>query len=179
MVDLSSAAYGGVPCDYSRRATAYLIDLGLTFVPPIAVGSLGFALALADRVRVLGILLLVISGLYLMAFPIVNFLRQAITGSTLGKSNQKIKLVVDTNGAPIGLLYALLRIGIFWFLNLISGGIFLLVDYVFPAFSPKRQRIIDKLIGTVVVNVQPPSSIGESHSPTNMARSLPLPPPVL
>jgi hypothetical protein len=33
-----------------------------------------------------------------MAFPVVNFLRQAITGSTFGKSKLKIKLVVDTNG---------------------------------------------------------------------------------
>ena len=170
MAELSKASYGGVPCDYGRRATAYLIDIGLTFVPPIVVGSLGFVLALANSMRALGILLLVVSGLYLMAFPIVNFLRQAITGSTLGKSKQKIKLVVDTNGAPIGLLYALLRSGIFWFLNLISGGLFLIVDYVFPAFSPKRQRLIDKLIGTVVVNVQPPS---------NVARSQPFPPPVL
>ena len=178
MAEISKAAYGGVPCDYSRRATAYLIDVGLTFVPPIVVGSLGFVLALANLMRVLGILLLVVSGLYLMAFPIVNFLRQAITGSTLGKSKKKIKLVVDANGAPIGLLYALLRSGIFWFLNLISGGLFLIVDYVFPAFSPKRQRLIDKLIGTVVVNVQPPSSISESHSPSNVARSHPLPPPV-
>jgi uncharacterized RDD family membrane protein YckC len=148
-------------------------------VPPIVVGSLGFVLALANSMRVLGILLLVVSGLHLMAFPIVNFLRQAITGSTLGKSKQKIKLVVDVNGAPIGLLYALLRSGIFWFLNLISGGLFLIVDYVFPAFSPKRQRLIDKLIGTVVVNVQPPSSISEAHSPSNVTRSHLFPPPVL
>lgn len=179
MAEPTKAAYGGVPCDYGRRATAYLIDVGLTVVPPIAVGSLGLALVLVDGVRVLGILLLVISGLYLMAFPIVNFLRQAITGATLGKSKQKIKLVVDTNGAPIGLLYALLRIGIFWFLSLISGGLFLVADYVFPAFSPKRQRIIDKLIGTVVVIVQPLSGIGESHSPSNVAIPHPLPPPVL
>ena len=139
---------------------------------------MGLALVLVDGVRFVGILLLVISGLYLMAFPIVNFLRQAITGSTLGKSQQKIKLVIDTNGAPIGLLYALLRIGIVWFLSLISGGLFLVADYVFPAFSPKRQRIIDKLIGTVVV-VQPPSNIGESHSPSSVAIPHPLPPPVL
>ena len=178
MVEPTKAAYGGVPCDYGSRATAYLIDIGLSVVPPIAVGSLGFALFLVDGVRLVGVLLLVVTGLYLMAFPVVNFLRQAITGSTFGKSKQKIKLVVDTNGAPIGLLYALLRIGIFWFLNLVSGGLFLLADYVFPAFSPKRQRIIDKLIGTVVVIIEPPTSLGKSHSPSNVAISHPLPPPV-
>ena len=149
MVDVIPASFGGNPCNYGKRAVAYIIDLFLTVIPPAISGTVGLILLFVFAP--LGILLLVLAGIYLIVFPIVNLIRQGTKGSTYGKSQQKIALVKNETGEPIGILFAFLRILIFWFFNSISAGIFFIVDYLFPAFDKKRQRVIDKLLSTVVV----------------------------
>ncbi len=150
MADVVQAGYGGMPCNYGKRAVAYIIDLLLTVIPAAVSGALGLVLLFVFTP--LGILLLVLSGIYAIVFPIVNLIRQGTKGSTFGKSQQKIALVKNETGEPIGILFALLRILIFWFFNAISAGIFFIVDYLFPAFDKRRQRIVDKLLSTVVVD---------------------------
>lgn len=157
MADVVRASYGGTPCNYGKRVVAYLIDLLLTVVPPVIVGLLGLVLLFAFAP--LGIVLMILSGIYVVVFPIVNLVRQGSKGATFGKSQQNIALVKDETGAPIGTLFALLRSVLFWFFNTITAGIFLIVDYLFPAFDKKRQRIVDKLLSSVVVD-----SIGVGYS---------------
>ena len=78
---------------------------------------------------------------------------------------------VDT-GRPIGVGLALVRVLAGWLFNSITGGIFLIVDLLFPAFDKRRQRVIDKMLNTVVIDV--------STSPTppvDFAVHSTLPPP--
>jgi uncharacterized RDD family membrane protein YckC len=43
-----------------------------------------------------------------------------------------------------------------WFLaallGSVTGGIFTLVDLIFPAFDDKKQRVLDKMLKTIVVD---------------------------
>ncbi|NCW86480.1 MAG: RDD family protein [Oxalobacteraceae bacterium] len=174
MTVTQKAAFGGTPSEFGPRAVAYLIDLLLGALPPIVVALVGLPLAFSDALRPLSIFLFLIAFLYLLIFPIVNFLRQATRGATFGKSRKGLRLVVDVSGQPIGLLYALLRSGIFWILNLLSGGIFMIVDYLLPAFSVKRQRVVDKIIGTVVVTIDS-ASVATTQSPSSTTQQLPPP----
>jgi len=151
MPDVVRASYGGTPCNYGKRALAYIIDLLLTVVPPALASIVGTILLFTGGLTVVGIVILVLCAIYLVVFPIFNLIRQGTKGATFGKSQQKIALVKDDTGAPIGILFALLRSVIFWIFNSITAGIFLIVDLLFPAFDKKRQRIIDKILSTVVV----------------------------
>lgn len=151
------ASYGGTPCNYGKRAIAYIIDFLLTVVPPMVVGLIGLILVFAYAP--LGVALFVLSGIYVVVFPIVNLIRQGSKGATFGKSQQHIALVKDETGAPIGILFAFLRSLIFWIFNSFTAGIFLIVDLLFPAFDKKRQRIIDKILSTVVVDAVSAGSI--------------------
>ena len=182
MADVVRASYGGTPCNYGKRVIAYLIDLLLTVVPPIIIGIIGVVLLFVFTP--LGILLIVLSGIYAIVFPIVNLIRQGTKGATFGKSQQNIALVKNETGAPIGILFALLRSLIFWFFNAITAGIFLIVDYLFPAFDKKRQRIVDKLLSTVVVDAvgvigQTDASIAPTTPGVFREPGAPLQPPVI
>lgn len=180
MPTTQKAIFGGTPSEYGPRAIAYLIDVAIGLAPTLVLSLVGLVFVFIDGVRAVGVALFVIAGMYAVGFPIVNFLRQAISGSTFGKSRQGLKLVVDASGEPIGLLYALLRSGIFWVLNLFTGGIFLLIDYLAPAFNSKRQRLVDKIVGTVVVtsrSVELAASVTTRADHTEI--SAPLPPPTL
>jgi uncharacterized RDD family membrane protein YckC len=146
------AKYGGTPCNYGKRAVAWIIDFLLAVVPPALASILGVILLFAGPASVVGIIFLVVAALYVVAFPVFNLIRQGSKGATFGKSQQKIALVKDETGAPIGILFAILRSLIFWIFNSLTGGIFLIVDLLFPAFDKKRQRIIDKMLSTVVVD---------------------------
>jgi uncharacterized RDD family membrane protein YckC len=164
MPNMVQATFGGTPCNYGKRAVAWIIDFLLTVVPPALASLLGFILLFSGPLSVLGIIILVLSAIYVVVFPIFNLIRQGTKGSTFGKSQQKIALVKDETGAPIGILFAILRSLIFWIFNSLTAGIFLIVDLLFPAFDKKRQRIIDKMLSTVVVDaptgatVPPPPS---------------------
>jgi uncharacterized RDD family membrane protein YckC len=182
MLSVVTASYGGTPCNYGKRVVAYLIDFLLTVVPPAIVGLLGLVLLFAFAP--LGIVLMILSGIYVVVFPIVNLVRQGSKGATFGKSQQKIALVKDETGAPIGILFAFLRSILFWFFNAITAGIFLIVDYLFPAFNKKRQRIVDKLLSSVVVDsVGAGFSTGSPTTPSTPGvfreESASLPPPTI
>lgn len=151
MADVVRASFGGVPCNYGKRALAYIIDLLLTVVPPTLGSALGIGLLFAGPVNFVGIVILVLCLGYIVVFPIVNLVRQGVRGATFGKSQQNIMLVKDDTGAPIGILFAILRSLIFWIFNSLTAGIFLIVDLIIPAFTKKRQRIIDMMLSTVVV----------------------------
>lgn len=167
------ASFGGTPSEYGRRIVAYLIDVLLGLVPLLAV-VLGVVLVFFRESRSIGVVVLLLGIVSLALFPAVNFVRQVTTGASFGKKRQGIRLVLDVSGQPIGLLYGLLRVGIFWGLNAISGGLFFLVDALFPAFDPKKQRVVDKILGTVVVVDESMAEARPLAPPTQ-----PLPPPSL
>jgi len=184
MPDVVRASYGGMPCNYGKRAIAWFIDFLLTVVPPALASILGVILLFTGAPSVIGIIILVLCGIYVIVFPIFNLIRQGSKGATFGKSQQNIALVKDETGAPIGILFAILRSLIFWVFNSLTAGIFLIVDLLFPAFDKKRQRIIDKMLSTVVVDAYPgggsiPPPIGAAQPGVYRESSGPLAPPTI
>jgi uncharacterized RDD family membrane protein YckC len=113
---------------------------------------------------------MVLSALWIPAMIIYNaIIRQGKSGQTIGKSKMRIRLIKEDSGAPIGVGYAFLRGLTAYALNSITGGIFLIVDLLFPAFDSKKQRVIDKMLQTVVIS--------EDQIVSTSVSGEPLPPP--
>lgn len=159
--------------NYGSRAVAYLIDVLILWGVAIAGGVVGFAMLFSDVSRPIGIILLVAAVIWIPAGAIWNYIiRQGSSGQTLGKSRVGIRLVRIDTGRPIGAGLAIIRVLAGWLFNTLTGGIFLIVDLLFPAFDKRRQRVIDKMLNTVVVDAS------TSVAPLPMsARTESLPPP--
>ena len=87
-------------------------------------------------------------------------IRQGKSGQTIGKSRMRIRLIKEDSGAPLGIGYALLRGLASYVLNSITGGIFWIIDVLFPIFDSKNQRVIDKMLQTVVISEDQSASAG-------------------
>ena len=138
---------------YGKRFMAALIDFCLTWVAATILFTLSFAFLFSDAIRPLAIVLMAISVLWIPAMIIYNaIIRQGKSGQTIGKSKMRIRLIREDSGAPIGVGYAFLRGLAAYSINSITGGIFFLVDILFPAFDSKKQRVIDKMLQTIVIS---------------------------
>lgn len=146
--------FGRTPCEYGKRAVAFILDLLAQVVPSGLLAVMGVGLLFADGVRVFGVFLIALALFYAVLFPVFNTIRQGSTGQTLGKRQQTIALVKATTGQPVGILFAFLRLIITWFFNSITFGLFIIVDLLFPAFDKNRQRVVDKILGTLVVDAR-------------------------
>lgn len=138
---------------YGKRFIAALIDFCLTWVAAAILFTFSFAFLFSDAIRPLAIVLMAVSVLWIPAMIIYNaIIRQGKSGQTIGKSKMRIRLIREDSGAPIGVGYAFLRGLAAYALNSITGGIFFIVDILFPAFDSKKQRVIDKMLQTVVIS---------------------------
>lgn len=146
---------------YGRRVAAFFIDSLLVWIPPFLFGGLGIAFLFSDMARPIGIVLIVIALFWLPVTSIWNYIiKQGRTGQTFGKARIGIRLIRIETGQPIGAGYAFLRWFLAALLGSITGSIFTIIDLIFPAFDDKKQRVLDKMLGTVVVNNDAkPSSI--------------------
>lgn len=141
------------PASYGHRVAAYLIDFLITWVPPILIGSTAIAFLFSDSLSAIGVVLLVVAIVYAPAMGIYNaVIRQGTRGQTIGKSRLGTSLIRETTGLPVGAGWALLRVFLAWVLGSFTGGIYTLVDYVFPAFDSRKQRVTDKMLQMLVVN---------------------------
>jgi len=138
--------------NYGKRFVAALIDFCLTWVAAAVLFIVAFGLLFVDSIRALSILLMILSVLWIPAMIIYNsVIRQGKSGQTIGKSRMRIRLIKEETGTPIGVGYAFLRGLASYALNSVTGGIFWIVDVLFPAFDSKKQRVIDKMLQTVVI----------------------------
>lgn len=139
-------------CPYGRRALAFIIDLLYELIVPVPVVVVALFMLFFDSTRGLAIFLLILSALWLGLAGIYNrVIRQGRRGSSWGKNHLKIKLVKASTREPIGVLLALLRWGLALVLGSVTGGLLLIIDLIAPAFSSQNQRILDRLLGTIVV----------------------------
>lgn len=147
--DLPMAAYAS----WFRRVGAYLIDHLLGLAIGVALGIVGgliIARAGAGS-RFQGVVALIVN-LAMLAYWVWNWgLRQGITGSTVGKSVLKFKVLRERTGAPIGVGSSIARY-FAHFLDAITFGI----GYLLPLFTAKRQTIADMLMDTVCILDEPP-----------------------
>jgi uncharacterized RDD family membrane protein YckC len=99
----------------------------------------------ATGTSTLGILSIGITWLLSVAYLVWNYgYRQGTTGSSIGKSIIKFKVVSETTGQPIGFGMSIVR----QLAHIIDGAI-CYIGYLFPLWDPKRQTIADKIMSTI------------------------------
>jgi uncharacterized RDD family membrane protein YckC len=76
--------------------------------------------------------------------------RQGTTGSSIGKSIMKFKLVSEKTGQPIGFGMSFVR-ELVYLAVYFACGIIWLVAVLFPLWDPKRQSLADKIFTTICV----------------------------
>jgi uncharacterized RDD family membrane protein YckC len=169
------------PCNYGKRALAYIIDVLFVIVPAIGGAIIAIVLLFSDALRSFGVLLAVLSLLWILGAGIWNqIIRQGKTGQTVGKSRQQIQLVSAKTGSTPGVGIVFIRVFVAYVFNALTGGLFMIVDLLFPAFDKKKQRIMDKICGTLVVDINQsaPSTVATTGvswaAPTHQASSDPL-----
>ncbi len=80
-----------------------------------------------------------------LAYLLWNYgYRQGTTGSSIGKSIMKFKVVSEKTGQPIGFGLSIVRQ-----LAHIVDGIICYIGYLFPLWDAKRQTLADKIMTTV------------------------------
>jgi uncharacterized RDD family membrane protein YckC len=160
--------------NYGSRAAAYIIDFLILWGIATTSGIIGFAMLFSETARPIGIILIVAAVIWIPAGAIWNYIvRQGSTGQTLGKSRMGICLVRVDTGRPIGAGLAIVRVLAGWIFSSLTGGLFLIVDLLFPAFDKRRQRVVDKMLNTVVVDA---STTSAEVASTPVSRGT-LPPP--
>ena len=161
--------FGALPkAAYTRwvtRVAAYLIDFGLLAVVGVIAaaalkfteesncrgqsGDLGPGSACPSEPSTLGLILALVCVFAGVVLFIWNFgYRQGTTGSSVGKSVMKFKVVSQTTGQPIGFGSSILR----QFLHLLDGMLGNL-GYLWPLWDAKRQTFADKIMSTVCLPI--------------------------
>jgi uncharacterized RDD family membrane protein YckC len=99
----------------------------------------------ATGASTLGQLSVAVCWLLSIAYIIWNYgYRQGTTGSSIGKSILKFKVVSEKTGQPIGFGLSIVR----QLAHLIDGAI-CYIGYLFPLWDAKRQTIADKIMTTI------------------------------
>ena len=93
----------------------------------------------------LGKVSMVIAWLIVLAYVVWNYgYRQGTTGSSIGKSIMKFKVVSEKTGQPIGFGMSIARQ-----IAHIVDAIICYIGFLFPLWDPKRQTLADKIMTTV------------------------------
>lgn len=143
------------------RVLAWLVDS----IPIFILWGIGYALLLGTQetdcitnasgfefvescvtdASTIGQLAVTITSILVLAYVIWNYgYRQGTTGSSIGKSMLKFKVVSEKNGQPIGFGMSIVR----QLAHIVDAAI-CYIGYLFPLWDAKRQTIADKLISTV------------------------------
>jgi uncharacterized RDD family membrane protein YckC len=147
------------------RVAAYFIDavpvLALGGIGPVIIlatadndcisegSDLGYGVACTSEPTAPGLISLLVFGLGALVFAVWNYgYRQGTTGSSIGKSVMKFKVVEATTGQPIGFGLSVLR----QFLHLLDGMLCNL-GYLWPLWDAKRQTFADKIMSTVCLPI--------------------------
>jgi uncharacterized RDD family membrane protein YckC len=94
---------------------------------------------------VLPMLVQLVFGLVALAYTIWNFgYRQGNTGSSVGKSMQKFKVVSEVTGQPLGFGMSFVR----QLAHIVDAAI-CYIGFLFPLWDAKRQTLADKIMTTV------------------------------
>jgi uncharacterized RDD family membrane protein YckC len=143
------------------RVLAWLIDA----VPIFIVEGIGWAILMgtqqtacitdtseynlgqfcATGASTIGQLSIGLAGALALVYVVWNYgYRQGTTGSSIGKSILKFKVVSEKTGQPIGFGMSIVR----QLAHIIDGAI-CYIGYLFPLWDAKRQTIADKIMTTI------------------------------
>jgi RDD family len=90
----------------------------------------------------------VVAGLLAFAFGVWNLYRQGKTGSTIGKSTLKFKVVSERTGEPIGFPMSIAR----QIAHIVDSAI-CYIGYLLPLWHQKRQTVADMIMSTVCLPI--------------------------
>jgi hypothetical protein len=145
------------------RVLAWIID----YIPYAIIVGIGYGIEAATQETVcvsdsseynlgdycatgnstLGVAAFLISVVIGLAYIVWNYgYRQGTTGSSIGKSILKFKVVSEKTWQPIGFGLSIVR-QIAHFVD----AIICYIGYLFPLWDPKRQTLADKIMSTVCV----------------------------
>jgi hypothetical protein len=149
------------------RVLAYVIDI----IPYVLIVSIGYGIEMATQETVcvtdtseynlgdfcttgnsaLGVAAFLLSLGIGIAYLVWNYgYRQGTTGSSIGKSITKFKVVSEKTWQPIGFGMSVVR----QLAHIIDAAI-CYVGFLFPLWDAKRQTIADKMLTTVCVPLNP------------------------
>jgi uncharacterized RDD family membrane protein YckC len=101
----------------------------------------------------IGLTVMWIAALVGLGYFVWNFgYRQGTTGSSIGKSLLRFRVVSENTGEPIGFGMSTLRA----IAHVVEAVIFC-VGYLFPLWDAKRQTLADKMMATVCLRLDPPA----------------------
>jgi uncharacterized RDD family membrane protein YckC len=155
---------------WGTRVVAWLID----FIPLAILEGIGWGLLLgtqetacitdtseydlgefcATGASTLGQISIIITGIIALAYWIWNLgYRQGTTGSSIGKSIMKFKIVNEKTGQPVGFGMSFVREVLYWLAAGLCFGILWLVAVLFPLWDVKRQTLVDKILNHVALPI--------------------------
>ena len=155
---------------WGTRALAWIID----YIPVFIIVGIGWGVLLgtqetacitdtseynlgefcATGASTLGqVFLFGVTPILSLVYILWNFgLRQGSTGSSVGKSIMKFKVVSEKTGQPLGFGMSFVRELVYLAIYLLCGIVWL-VAVLFPLFDQKRQTLIDKLFNTIALPI--------------------------
>lgn len=157
-----------------RRVIAYLIDAAIAFGISMLLGSIGAILVIstdpsAQIGAMFGASAIVLVGA--AAWAVVYTVMQGGNGS-VGMRAQKLRLVTDASGEPLGFGKALLRNLVFWLTCTIVVGYF---SVLFDG-TGRFQGWHDKAVGAVMVNAAVSAAPSFRNAPPPSIQHAPVPP---
>jgi uncharacterized RDD family membrane protein YckC len=148
-----------------KRVGAYIIDI----IPILILSGVGQGLMVAtgennctsssvdnsygvyctSQPSGLGLALSFVFGLAGFVFAVWNYgYRQGTTGSSIGKSVLKFKVISEKTGQPIGFGLSIVRQ-----LAHVVDAIICYIGFLFPLWDAKRQTLADKIMTTICVPI--------------------------
>ena len=155
---------------WGTRVLARLIDV----IPVGILEGIGWCLLLATRqtacitdtseyslgefcatgASTLGQISIIVTGILALTYWIWNLgYRQGTTGSSIGKSIMKFKVVNERTGQPVGFGMSLLREFLYGAAAALCFGVLWLVSVLFPLWDTKRKTLVDKMLTHVALPV--------------------------
>lgn len=152
---------------WSRRVGAFIVDQLLYVILAVGLGAVGGVIvSMADGTScttgrttdaascgssVLEGIASSIVTVVVLTYWLWNWgYRQGRTGSSIGKSVLKFKVVSERTGRPIGFGMSIVR----QFAHFLDAIFY--IGFLLPLFTAKRQTIADMLVKTVCLPVEPP-----------------------
>jgi uncharacterized RDD family membrane protein YckC len=110
----------------------------------------GVFVSCTSTITTLVLLTWLITGLLELAYFIWNYgYRQGTTGSSIGKSVLKFKVVGEVTAQPIGFGMSIVR----QIAHFVDAIIFY-IGFLFPLWDAKGQTLADKIMSTVCLPIQ-------------------------
>jgi len=140
------------PASYGSRVGAIILDWLFAIVPTILLFVFGIALAFSETYIGLGIFLIVLGSIAWIGLSVWNkVFKEGKSGQSFGKARMNISLVDTNSRQPIGAGRAFLREFLFSLISSVTGGIFWVIDYLWPLWDQNNERLMDKIMTTRVV----------------------------